>query len=597
MTFTVRDANGNPAPASPEQIAQIQAELAIPTTAADIDAAGGLTKEQAASGQGVLASGLAPGSEADVRVGELEEGAASIPVAVIEAVQARDQAVAAAATPALAIQKDPATPTVPPAGVASGSQYWAAVADGLQLYLNTGGVGAPVSPAVVQYGKAAVDAIASRVPTGRYYFEGKQVVSAIVDDKLIPTEVTFINYTHVNRAKPFGPTYVESLALQDWGISPGERYYLAGRQVDYATVSRNLQPSEARFLDGSPYKPPAPADWAQISGDGRQYVGYGEVGFAVVDKDSRVASAVFQDGSGYDPTASVTAAVGDPILCNGDSLTASNYPEALAALTGREVFKLAMGGQTSRQIVGRASAVAYRLTLSGDQIVAGANSVTAINGQPIQGYTSLDNTNVQFLSTPQNSSPLSATGFLGAVHGTLTRSASGGIPSTAETYSFVPDAGYPLPLKLQPETPFIVDLNKDNWVVINWMGSNNKSDFTQVMADFDAVYRRFGPDRLVFIGPLGNANDIIGSTGHGYTQAIQNALAEKYPRNFLPLRRQLIDLALSELGLQPTNQDLIDQANDILPAQLRSDEVHPTAFVNTNFIAPKIAAFLTMKGL
>jgi hypothetical protein len=69
----------------------------------------------------------------------------------------KDQTVAAASNPALAVQKDPATPTVPPVGVASGSQYWAAISGGLQLYLNTGGTGAPVVPAVIQYGKGYID--------------------------------------------------------------------------------------------------------------------------------------------------------------------------------------------------------------------------------------------------------------------------------------------------------------------------------------------------------------------------------------------------------------------------------------------------------
>jgi hypothetical protein len=437
------------------------------------------------------------------------------------------------------------------------------------------------------------------LPAGKFYYASKQVFSATADSQLRPTQVTYIDGTFQDIAKPAGATYAEQLRLKEWDFAAGERYYLAYRQVDYAIASQNLQPSQAGFPDGSQYKPPAGADYDQASVSERLYVGYGEIGFGIVDASNQVASAVFRDGSEYDPVAGGATVVGTPIVCMGDSLTAMGYGNTLAALTGREVFTLAIGGQTSRHIVGRASATAYKFTLSGNQIVAGANTVTAINGNPIQGYTSLTNTNVQFLSTPQNSSPITATGWLGAVHGTLTRTASGGIPSTAEAYSFVPDAGYTLPIALAPNTPFIVDFDMDERIVIYWAGSNNKSDVAQVLADADAVYRRFGPDRLIIAGPLGSSSDTLGSAGNGYLRSIENALAERYPRNFWPIRRQLIDVAIYALGITPTSQDLADIANDVTPTSLRlpNDAIHPNKITFDNFVAPQAQSQLAKRKL
>jgi hypothetical protein len=59
-----------------------------------------------------------------------------------------DQVAAAAAVPALRVQSNIATPTVPPSGVASGEQYWATFGDRLRLFLNTNGTGAAVFPNV-----------------------------------------------------------------------------------------------------------------------------------------------------------------------------------------------------------------------------------------------------------------------------------------------------------------------------------------------------------------------------------------------------------------------------------------------------------------
>jgi hypothetical protein len=63
-----------------------------------------------------------------------------------EAEEQADLAIAAATSAPLRIQANPATPTVPPAGVTDGQQYWAVNADAtvLTLYLNTTGTGAAV---------------------------------------------------------------------------------------------------------------------------------------------------------------------------------------------------------------------------------------------------------------------------------------------------------------------------------------------------------------------------------------------------------------------------------------------------------------------
>lgn len=82
---------------------------------------------------------------------------------------ARDQAIAAASNPALAIQPNPATPTVPPSGVANNARYWAASTDRLTLYTNTAGTGVKVSPEVTAPLSGALDALGIRTEGSRLY--------------------------------------------------------------------------------------------------------------------------------------------------------------------------------------------------------------------------------------------------------------------------------------------------------------------------------------------------------------------------------------------------------------------------------------------
>lgn len=479
------------------------------------------------------------------------------------------------------------------------------------LYRKIAGVGVSQGIEINSY-KALRDLTAATVADGAYYFGHKQVFAADVDQSLIPANVTYLDRTRADYTRPEGTTVVNGLKLGDWDILNSDRYYIGYRQVEYAVAGQDLKPAQAVLLDGSPYVPPAPpTEWQTITDEGRMYAGYGEIIYAVVDASKKIGTAVRLDGSFYDPAAVIAEEpepdpepVPDAVLCLGDSITAGPYPEALAALSGRVVTKLAIGGQTSRHIVGRASAVGYRLTLQSNQIASGANVVTAINGIALAGMAGLNGTNVQFLSTGSGNGTYTATGYLGSIHGTLSRTATGGPPSTAEAYSFVPDGGYSLPITLPPETPFIADMAMDDRVIIAWLGRNNAEYPTQVLADFDAVFRRFGGQKLVMMNPLNGNYPAERATAadhsrYDYFRQIENTLAEKYPRNFLNIRRKMIDLGLGMLGITPTSQDLIDMADDTVPTSLRppGDNVHPTTVCYQQVIAPVVNEYLIERGL
>lgn len=442
------------------------------------------------------------------------------------------------------------------------------------------------------------------MPEGPFYYLRKQVVVATVDNALVPANITYLDRSRVDFTTPEGATFVNRLTLNEWDFDDTGRYYLAYKQIDYAVTGQDLKPAEARWVDGAVYQIPTPiTEWQTITTEGRVYAGYAEISFAVIDASKKIGTAVKLDGSVYDPT-KATPVVAPPtaVLCLGDSITAGPYPEALAALSGRTVTKLAIGGQTSRHIVGRASSTGYRLTLANNQIVSGANSVTAINGAALVGMSGISSANVQFLSTASGNQTYTATGWLGSVHGTLTRTASGGPPSTSETYTFTPDSGYTLPISLPSQTPFVVDQALDSRVIIAWLGRNNYTDTTQLFADVESVFRRFGEQRLVLMSVLNGdypneRASATSPTGYNAIRLIENTLGEKYPRHFLNIRRKMIDLGLGMLGITPTSQDLTDIADDTVPQSLRGDNVHPTTACYQQVIAPLVNAHLIERGL
>lgn len=491
---------------------------------------------------------------------------------------------------------------------------------------------------------AAVGSIANvLVANDRFYYDGRQVALATVDTTFSPDRVVLLDGVVVSFEPPPASTaYATSAGTSDKSnkadyatsagsagsagtaaaiVGPGgsvsglDRFYLDGRHVATATVDDNLAALTVTWLDGSTDAAtattagPSPIDASGglLTTPDRYYLDGKFVIEAVVDGDLVVASATLLDGAGLagggTPIAPVITL--PPVVCIGDSLTAAGYGNVIAASTGRSVAILAIGGQTSRHIVGRMSAVAYRLTLDNNRIVAGSNNVSAINGAAIIGMASARTSNVQFLSTGSTPAEYSATGWLGSVHGKLTRTATGGPASApasvAEFYSFLPDVGSVLPVTCPPQTPFVVDYDMDDRTHVLWVGRNNYDDPVQVLADTDAAVRRIGHNRIVLMPPP-NGNypseraSAADPSGYNKFRTIENGLSEKYPRFYLPLRRLLIDKALPALGITPTDQDLIDIADDTVPASLRIDGVHHTT-ATRGFIAAEVNACLVRRGI
>ncbi len=480
---------------------------------------------------------------------------------------------------------------------------------------------------------AAAKAVETFDTSGRWFHRRQQIAFAVVDRAYRPSTVVFTDGTSRDYSTSRDEIVAARFAAAGITIAPAtERLYLLRQQIVTADVSASGKVFRASMLGGAAYPPiaaaiaptnptPTPTPTTGIAtslqtggfvvaATERLYLLRQQIVTADVSANGKVYRASMLGGAAYPPriastiaptpTPTPTAVLSD-IVCVGDSLTAAGYGNVLAQLTGRNVATFAIGGQTSRHIAGRMAAVAYRLTVENNRIVDGTNVVTAINGQAFVGMASAPGSNVQFLATGSNNAIYTCKGWLGSIYGTATRVPTGGPPSTGEGMTFVPDAGQILPASCPAGTPFIVDYAYDARTHVIWPGRNNYFDTAQVLSDVRAMVRRIGHSRIVLMPPpngnyTGERASSATVAGYNAIRAVENAMAEEWPRYFLNIRRLLIDKALPALGITPTAQDLIDIADDTVPASARSDNVHHTNAVR-GFIAAEVAAHLSARGI
>ncbi len=348
---------------------------------------------------------------------------------------------------------------------------------------------------------------------------------------------------------------------------------------------------EAETIDGVKY---SPGFVEGVTSSGPRYVA------------AQQASALFKDGAGnyigafnihgkpIDPTVPATSSAALKALTTYGSSLFTNYahptavPDVLGGLTGRAVNNFALGGNTILHEACIAGAVPIPLTLSGNKIVAGANTVTAIDGVTATGqtYTQINAAvpgGGKFLwSTPSDTLNHSSTGYLGSVHGTLTRS----VVSGNEAYMFTPDSGAVLPDgMLPPGTPFVADnTHTTDVIIIEASGYNDfalggytTAMFTQITNAVQALLNKFKGNPYVLVTSCWRANlaaQWYGQAAYAMTLQLDQFLAAL--PNFINSYRMLIDRGLADAGLSPTPTDTIDIGNDVMPTSLRAgDGLHP----------------------
>jgi len=412
--------------------------------------------------------------------------------------------------------------------------------------------------------------------TETYYVDDKLVTFGEFDDDLTVFRAAFIDGTEVDYSRRF--------TAGGWEQASDDIWYFDDKQLLACTLAADDTLIDGCAIDGAVFDLALPG--AALRSDQCWYADDKQLLACTLGVDDTLLAGTFIDASIYGAAASTGAPSTPlpPILILADSLSANtgvsiSYGQALATATGRTVYNLAIGGQTSRQQVITAGFKAVPATVANNQIVAGSNVITqlgeyAITGMSGSGYR-VDN--YQWMSTPADLATRTSKVQWGSLKGTVTRTATS---ATAESYTFVPDAGQQLPMTCPPGTPLVVlpANSYDECTVIFRTGRNDYGLPAVVLDSLQCVIDHTKHGRLIASSITNGAYTAerwsSSAPGSGWSTifGLEQSIAAKLPGRFQPLRRKIIDMALSALAITPTAQDLFDQASDTVPWSLHLTE-------------------------
>lgn len=174
-------------------------------------------------------------------------------------------------------------------------------------------------------------------------------------------------------------------------------------------------------------------------------------------------------------------------------------------------------------------------------------------------------------------------GTLQDIRGMLIRVADPQNPTNTLKYTFVREEPGD-PVMLLPNSTFVFDdaVKNRNELIIIWAGRNDPMDAQGILetkANLQAMIDylgEFGRQHYLIISVCNGIADIEGFGSETY-QRIANLNAElssTFGDRFIDLRRYMVDQAIFDLGMNPSEIDLTDMALDCIPRSLLSDHVH-----------------------
>jgi hypothetical protein len=112
---------------------------------------------------------------------------------------------------------------------------------------------------------------------------------------------------------------------------------------------------------------------------------------------------------------------------------------------------------------------------------------------------------------------------------------------------------------------------------IIWAGRNNGGDSKTVTNDVNLMISHFksmNPEvKIYLLSIINGSGEGSGTSAYKGIMEVNSALAS-LDAKYIDVRRCLIQDALAGQRLSPSGQDLVDIQNDLVPSQLRSDNIH-----------------------
>lgn len=274
------------------------------------------------------------------------------------------------------------------------------------------------------------------------------------------------------------------------------------------------------------------------------------------------------------------------ITCLGDSLTvgyqgnnSTSYPEELGKLLG-DNWKIINGGydgDTIEMILGR----------QGSNVLLNKNEITLPGGSSNVEIGTLASSNIISALTPNTSLPLLrfyyADKTRGIVNSLLISNILCDLSFTGSTYNdsngkynlksvFNLDKAITIPANSAISTA-LSRVGNNSEVLIIWMGANGFSEggfTTERLVEYHKIAIGYSNTNNIIIIGLHTLNNTSLENREEQETAMMRAFGLKY----INLRKYMVEQALSDAGLTPTEQDNIAISSGDCPPQLLYDNIH-----------------------
>lgn len=273
---------------------------------------------------------------------------------------------------------------------------------------------------------------------------------------------------------------------------------------------------------------------------------------------------------------SMTKSMLTEIECFGDSLTAGGsagtpYPAYIQSFIESDKVKVnnyGVSGQCS-------GAIAYRM---------GANEVTieSISGDIPSDGSFIECTLSTSLGSVQNLNNSEIYCDINGVRCTVKSISDSTNPARGQIKLSAAGASISIqtPHKLQRVNTW--DSDSNDYLNIIWVGKNDSyyaengffipevPKIVQGMVEYlNAQQKRF-----LVISITNSTNEIVGHVRHTSITTVNKLLKEKYPYNYVDVRGYLVNQAIYDAGITPTDDDLNQIRNDAPPKSIMADDTH-----------------------
>lgn len=303
-----------------------------------------------------------------------------------------------------------------------------------------------------------------------------------------------------------------------------------------------------------------------------------------VDADEDVISGIKTDGTYYfrkiESPSIGASTLAMKIAGYGDSMfgdhggTGVSTLSALELLSGVEVYKGGIPGQTSTEAALRQGGLDIFVTVTGNSIPAsGAVAVTVV--QPV--------------GTWQSSTAWNFTGSLAGIPGTLRK-------EIGNTWNFTRTATGAV-TAVKAETRWVSDLARPTWINI-FRAGKNQTVAASIKRDYQAAFNGLSGEnshRILMLPVYNSTTEPAGSANYTTLMGINADLEATYGPHYYDLRGWLIRNGLTEAGITPTAADTAAIAQDCIPPSLMFDNTHLTA-LGRQVEAARILHILKTKG-